>query len=177
MAKGFGKRPEQSGSDEILVSSMVASKTLKPAVQISWGKEQAQIPIDAARHHAYAVLEAIAAAELDACLMQWATQKLGVSPMEAGQILILFRQKRESGQIPSVTMNLGREHIRPDTARKRAEGLMMAAFGTEIEAFLVAFLIQDLDQSPEVADQIIQEFREMRGATTMWPETESDEPI
>lgn len=167
MAKGF--KPQSKPDDSIHVASMVASRTLTPAVSIQWGKQQAQLPSEQARHHAYAVLEAIAAAELDACLTRWAIEKIGLEPEQAVQILMLFRQKRETNALPSVTMNLGNgEHIRPETAKQRAASLLDMAFGTEVEAFLVAFLIQDLHQSGEMADMLIQEFREMRGAITLW---------
>jgi hypothetical protein len=169
MVKGFG----QSKKDAIRVESMVASRTITPAVQISWGKNKTQLDMEQARHHAMAVLEAAAAAELDACLMQWAIQKLKLHPQEAGQILLLFRKKRESEQLPSVTINLGDEHIRPDTAKQQARFMLDIAFTTEIEAFLVSFLIQDLQQPGETADLLIQEFREMRGVTTLWPQEES----
>lgn len=172
MAKGFGKR--KGKSDEIFVESMVAARTLTPAVQITWGNECARLPADVARHHAFCVLGALAAAEIDACLMQWATQKLQLSPAEAAQLLMTFRQKRETDGIPSCTLNLGDEHIRPDTARRRAEILMNAAFGVEIEAFLAMFLIRELNQSAEIADVLIQEFREMRGAQTMWSDEDGD---
>lgn len=166
MSKGFQFKPDE----HLLVESMVASRTFNPAVKISWGKKEAQMSLTQARHHAYAVLESAAAAELDACLVRWATAKLSLSPREAGQILMVFRQKRESGQLPSVTMNIDGEPVRPETAKQGAIALMDAAFGTEIEAFLVMFLMQDLGQSPEMADQLIQEFREMRGVTTAWPD-------
>ncbi|MBE9178747.1 hypothetical protein IQ268_09260 [Oculatella sp. LEGE 06141] len=173
MAKGFGK-PQPSDDDGIWVESMVASRALTPAVSIRWGKQQANLDPEEARHHAHAVLEAIAAAELDACLMQWAIQKLGLEIQEAGQILILFRQKRNTSTIPSVTMNIDGDHLRPETVRQYATQMMDAAFGAEIEAFLAAFLLQELKQSGEIADELIQEFREMRGVTTLWTEEEGD---
>lgn len=168
MGKGFGNRGK-SEANEISVVSMVASRTLTPAVKITWGKEEGLFDPATARHHAYSVLEAIAAAELDACLMQWAVERMKLEPPEAAQILMLFREKRESGELPSVTMNMGNgEHIRPETAKRRGINLFDAAFATEIEAFLVAFLLQELEQSAEVADALVQEFREMRGVQTAW---------
>jgi hypothetical protein len=175
MAKGKGFQKNNNADDDaIWVESMVASRTLTPAVKMKWGQQEGLFDPETARQHAYAVLEAISAAELDACLMRWAIDKLKASPEHAAQIVILFRQKRESGALPSVTLNLGKgEHLRPDTVKQRATQLFDSAFGTEVEAFLMAFLLQDLEQSPEVAGQILMEFREMRGAKTMWPEEES----
>ena len=174
MTKGFGKEPDKE--EEIVVESMVASRSLTPAVLLTWGKQQAQLDPATARHHAFSVLVAIAAAELDACLMQWAVKNLEATPYEAAQLLMVFRQKRESEPgVPSVTINIGQgEHIRPDTARLQAEQLMYMAFAVEAEAFLAAFLLEDLEQTPEIVDQLIQEFRAMRGAVTMWPDEETD---
>ncbi len=163
--KGSASKPDD---DAIWVESLVRSRTLTPAVNIKWGKQLAQFSPEQARHHAYAVLQAIAAAELDACLMQWATQKLGLGSDDAVKLMMIFRERRNA-PTPSVTINMGNgEHIRPETAKRRAIDLFNAAFGTEVEAFLVAFLIEGLNRTPQVADQIIQEFREMRGAITAW---------
>lgn len=176
--KGFGTpRASLPDDDAIYVQSMVRSRDLIPAVEIKWGEQHATLDSEQARHHAYATLEAIAAAELDACLMRWAIQKIGLTPQEAARILMLFRQKRDDNALPSVTMSMGNgEHLRPDTVKQRATQLFDAAFGVEIEAFLVEFLTQNLGRSADVADQIIQEFRAMRGLTTVWPEEgQSDE--
>jgi len=173
MTKGFGKEPDKE--EEIVVESMVASRSLTPAVLLTWGKQQAQLDPATARHHAFSVLVAIAAAELDACLMQWAVKNLEATPYQAAQLLMLFRHRRESNSgVPSVTINIGGEHIRPDTARLQSEQLMYMAFAVEAEALLAAFLLEDLEQTPEIVDQLIQEFRAMRGAVTMWPDEETD---
>lgn len=167
MAKGFAKN---SSEDDIWVESQVNSRNLQPAVVMKWGKNTTQLTPQQARHHAYSILSAIAAAELDSCLIQWLVKKIGIKQEEAGVLLVEFRKKRRSNEIPSVTLNFDGEHIRPDTAREYATWMLDAAFGAEMEAFLVAFALQDLEQSPEFADQLIQEFREMRGVVTMWPE-------
>lgn len=172
MTKGFGKPLKDRN---IYVESMVRHSDFSPCVKLTWGDEAGIFDSAQARHHAYAVLEAIAAAELDACLVQWLTQKIGITQDEAGQVLLHFREKRETNAIPSVTLNIGGEHLRPDSAREYATWLMDAAFTTELEAFLVTFALQDLNQPAEFADQLIQEFREMRGATTMWAEDEDEE--
>jgi hypothetical protein len=162
-------------NNAIIVESQVSSRTLTPAVRMTWGKEAAQLGPVQARYHAFSVLEAIAAAEIDACLMQLAVKKLGSTPQDASQILMVFRQKRDNKAVPSTTINMGEgEHIRPDTARARAEQLMYTAFGVEAEAMLAVFLLEDLNQSPEVVDRIIQEFRDIRGAVTLWPSEQGD---
>ncbi|MBD2261411.1 hypothetical protein [Pseudanabaena sp. FACHB-2040] len=165
MAKGFGKEQQ---SDQIWVESLVKSRTLQPAINLKWGKQQAQLTPQEATHHALAVLEAAAAAELDSALMRWAVEVAGSSPVQGAQLLQLFRQQREAGQIPSCTMDLGDESIRPDTARERAKYLLMNAFNTEVEAFLLVFAIQDLGLAAEQADQMLQEFRALRGLQTDW---------
>ncbi|HEY9737515.1 MAG TPA: hypothetical protein V6D06_14575 [Trichocoleus sp.] len=165
MAKGFAKEQQP---DEILVESLVKSRTLEPAINIKWGKQQAQLTPQQAAAHALAVLEVVAAAELDSAVMRWAVEVAGAAPAEGAKLLQLFRQKRESSQIPSCTMNLGDESIRPDTARERAKYLLMNAANTEVEAFLMVFAMQDLSLTADQAAQMVEELRQMRGLQTDW---------
>jgi hypothetical protein len=158
----------------IFVESIVKLRSLDPAVNIKWGKNEGQLTPTKARQHAFGVLEAAASADLDAAVMRWATQKLNMSPKQAVQLLRLFRQKRETSQLPSCTMHIGDEHIRPDTARKRALFLLNNAFNTEIEAFLAVFILEDLERSPDVVDILIQEFRAIRGLQTDWNQEGGD---
>ena len=167
MAKGFGK------ANEILVESMVAARSLQPTVSLKWGKEHAQFTPREAMEHAFGIMEAAVAADLDACFFRWAMAAIDLEAPEAARVLQLFRQKRET-EPPSCTMHIGDEHIRPETARQRARMLLDAAFNTELEAFLAVFLLQDLNQSGEIVDMLIQEFRTMRSLTTMWNEEEGD---
>jgi len=165
MFKGFGKPKD----DSIWIESLVKSRSLEPAVNLRWGKKEAQLTSQEAIAHAFGILEAAAAAEIDSCFVRWAVETLNLSPTAAMQVLQVFRQKRETDSLPSCTMNLGNgEHIRPDTARNRAKYLLHNAFSIEMEAFLIMFIIQDLERSPEVADQIVQEFRAFRGLQTDW---------
>jgi hypothetical protein len=171
--KGFGVKQaalEPTPEEPIFIRSMVGSRSMAPSVVLKWGDRTAYFTPQEARNNAFALMKEAANADLDACLMRWARQKADVPPDEAAALVHLFRQKRETGAIPSCTMHLGDEHIRPDTARQRSKVLLDAAFYTEVEATLVAFLMQDLNLSGEDADQLIQEFREMRGAVTMWGE-------
>lgn len=169
------KRDRQSS--QITFTAMVAASDLRPLVQVAWGTEQGQLTPAQARDHAFAVLSAIAAAELDACLVQWAVQKLGVPFADAGKLLQLFREKREKGFHPQTTLNIDGERVTPDAAKQYASWLMDAAFQAEIESLIAVFLIDDLNQTPQAINQIIEEFREMRGATTLWPsKQEPDQP-
>ncbi|HEY9764588.1 MAG TPA: hypothetical protein V6D07_18820 [Trichocoleus sp.] len=171
--KGFGQQDRRSPKEPngIYVSSIVKSRDGEPAVHVMWGELQWQATPDQARAHAFGILEACASAEMDACVVKWATEKLGLTRKEAVQILAHFRQRRETGQTPSVTLNLGDEHIRPETARSRAYYLLANAFNAEMEAFLAALLLE-LDQPPDRVGAIVQEFREMRGLQTDWPTQE-----
>ena len=161
-------------NNAIIVESQVSSRTLTPAVRMTWGREAAQLDPVQARYHAFSVLEAIAAAEIDVCLMQFVVKKLGSTPLKASQRLMAFRQKRDNRAVPSTTITMvDGERISPDTARVRAELLMDMAFSAEADAMLQIFLLEDMKQSPEVVDQIVQEFRNLRGAANVWPSERS----
>lgn len=166
MAKGFAKPADNNA---LSVQSMVASRTLQPAVELRWGKQRCNLSLDEARSHAYGILEAIAASELDSCLMRWLIEKIGLEPEQAGQMLMVFREKRQNAKLPSITLNFDGEHLRPETARQYATEMISTAFGAEMEALMVMFALEELKETPEFADMMVQEFREMRGATTMWP--------
>ena len=115
------------------------------------------------------LLQAAAAAEMDACLVRWAMEKLDVSREDAGKLLLIFRSKRESGQIPSMTLNIDGDRMTPDEIKQAAGDMLSMAFHTEMEAFLVQLLVKDVGHSAEVANQMIQEFRKMMGLRTVWP--------
>lgn len=173
MFKGFGTPPEPSDDDSIWVESIVGSRELQPLVEIRWGKYSAQFTPAEAREHAYGILQAAAAAELDSALTKWANQKLGLSIPEAAGIRALLKEKRENNDMPSITLNLNGERLRPEMLKRHAEQLLEMAFHAEVESFLVLLLLEDLNQPAESIDYLIQEFREMLGLKTQWPkETE-----
>lgn len=168
--KGFGVQQAQEATPQepIFIRSMVGPHSMAPSVVLRWGDRTAYFTPAEARSNALAIMKEAAQAELDACLMRWAKQKLSMPSQQADQLVNFFQQKRQTESLPSCTMHIGDEHIRPDTARERAKTLLDAAFGTEVEAMLVMFLMQNLNLSAELAEQLIQEFREMRGAITLW---------
>lgn len=172
MAKGFGPQSEEEG---ISFASGVSARTGMPFIHMSWGKNKAQFTPTELREHAMGLMEAAAAAELDACLTTWAIQKLGMSDSEAATMLLLFREKRLKGKLPSMTLNIDGDHMRPNTVKQAAKDLLYMAFNTEVEGFLVSLMVEDIGQSAEAADKMIQEFREMRGLQTMWPESKMEE--
>jgi hypothetical protein len=122
-----------------------------------------------AMNQAMQIMETAIAAELDACIMKWATEKLGVGKEEALGILQYLAQKREAREVPSCTLNFDGERVRPDSVRAMAGQLLFNAHNAEVEAILAMLLVKELKQSGEVAAQIIQEFREMRGLEPMDP--------
>jgi hypothetical protein len=162
--KEFGK----SGDNTIWVGSIVPSRTMEPAVQMQWGGQRALLTPQQAREHAEAVLQSIAAAEIDSCIIRWATQRLGFSLHQAGQLVVMLRLKRDAAKIPSVTINLGGgNRVTPDEARKQASFLVDAAFGVEAEAVLAGFLLEELQQETEVVEMLMDEFRQVRGVETL----------
>lgn len=176
--KGFGlNNPDDRVDDDILVGSMVKSRTLEPAVVIQWADKKAQLSPAEARNHAFGILEAAVAAEIDSAIVRWGTNELQTGTERAVQLLGIFRHWREEGQIPSCTMNLGNgEHIRPKEARRRALNLLANAFNTEIEAMLCSFLLEELKLEPEYMSVAIEEFRKLRGLETDWSVLGTEEP-
>lgn len=160
-------RNRQFSNNIINVTSIVSAGSLEPLIRIDWGSNQGQFTPDQARDHAFAVLEATSAAELDACLIQWITRKLETPSSAAVKILQLFREKREIKFDHTVTININGERVTPEAARQHATWLLDAAFQADIESLLAAFLLEDVGQTPEAVNQIIEEFREMRGMKTM----------
>jgi hypothetical protein len=168
--KGFGKQAD----DDIQFSSIVSSKTGNPFVIMKWGKEEGKLTPQEAMAHGAAVMQTAMAAILDAQIVQWAMQKLDMPQEKAVMLLRLFRDKRETGKLPSLTLNIDGEHLRPETVKKMGCQFLEMAFMTEAEAFLAAFLLEDVGTDPSKVDVIIQEFREMRGAITLWSDSSLD---
>jgi hypothetical protein len=78
----------------IHVESMVASRDGMPFVVLKWGDERGQLTPDEAREHAHLILEAADAAESDAFIFKFVTEKIQI-PEQAAQILLEFRKFRD----------------------------------------------------------------------------------
>jgi hypothetical protein len=155
--------------EEIYVESMVKSRDKMPAVGIRWGKLSCQLTPEEARQHALGIIEAAIVAELDAAVFKWAMETLGQPPENAGKLLHYIRGVRESPEgIPSCTLNMGKESIRPATARGRGLHLIANAANTEMEASLVFILMRDMGLDGQAVAALIQELREIRGLSTDW---------
>lgn len=166
--QGFGKQ----ASDDIQFSSIVSGKTGDPFIIMTWGKEEGKLTPREAMAHAVAVMQVAAAAIIDAQLVQWAMSKLSMSQQQAVMLLRLFREKREKGRLPSLTLNMNGEHLRAETVKRMGCQYLEMAFMTEAEAFLAAFLLENIKTDTGKIDIIIQEFREMRGAITLWEDSQ-----
>ncbi len=179
MSKGFGKSPSservpRSEADRIDIDSMVALRNGEPYVRIQWGKNKTQMTVKEAMDHAAGIMQVAAAAMIDSQLVEWAKNRIGSSPEQAGQLLQHYRSKRLSTNLPSLTLNIDGEPMRPDAIRESAMQMIEMTFGGEAEAYLTVFLLEELGLEPNQVDQVIQEFREMRGATTLWATEEDD---
>lgn len=84
-----------SPRDEILVESLVSSRTRKGMVQISWGDNRAQLTAEQARRHALLILEAAEAARSDELVFSLLTQKLGLPDAQAVAVIGSMREMRE----------------------------------------------------------------------------------
>ena len=143
----------------IELQSLVSEDNFEPIIELRWGKQQTQLSTPEARKMAFSIFE-IAAAEIDAKLVKWAITKPRLSPSEAAGVLSEFRQMRESNLTINVVICLDNEHVTPSAGKLSALDMLMLVATSEVEAMLAHFLIEKLQRSPEVAEQIVNEFRE-----------------
>jgi len=92
-----------------------------------------------------------------------------MSREEAGGLLQIIRERFQSGDIPSCTLNMGEEHIRPDTAREHALFFLINAYGVEVEAILAKFFAVDLNLEAAQVSAILEDLRAARGVASMFP--------
>lgn len=171
MSKGFGKQPP---SDMINIASIVSHRTGEPKVVLKWGKEEGQLTPEEAIAHASRIIEVAAGATIDAQIVRWGSEKLGVERTQVSALLQSFRKWRE-GVLPSMTLNIEGESLRPDTLRGSAFQMLEMVAISEAEVFLIDFLRREIDLEMEAIDGLIQEFRESRGAETLWSKSEEGE--
>lgn len=157
--KGFGFKPK---ARTIQVKAMVADKDGKPLVRMEWGKESGSLTPDEARAHALGILEEAAAAEVDAVMVKWMNQELGMDIVEAAMMRRLFRNQRESSTV-SCTLNIDGDRMTPDEVRQCAMEMLFMAFNTEMEAFLAKFLLENVGIDEGRMNAVIEVLREMRG--------------
>lgn len=176
MSEGY---TQEADSYQIRIETMVGSRTGEPSVVLKWAKEEGYLTPAQARAHAQSIMEAATAAEFDGCLVRFARENLAMPDCEVVDMLRTYRQRRDADTIhpmPASNIHLPNgEILRPDMARDRAYSLMRAAFSAEAESFLSAFLMRESRLSAKDADWLVQKFREMRGAVTVWPD-QSDQP-
>jgi len=83
-------------SDTINISSVVSSRDYRPFVQLKWGQEGCQMTPAEAREHAYGILAAANAADMDAILVLFLKEKVGLKEgADIGAILNDFRLFRD----------------------------------------------------------------------------------
>lgn len=160
MAKGFG---QQQQSEEILIESMVSARNGAPLVSLKWGKESGALTPQEARQHAFSILEAAAAAEMDAVVFKWAQQTLSMEPSQAAFLRRMMKDDRAAGNLPSCTLNFDGDRMTPDEVRRCALDMLFMAFNTELEAFLSRFLLEQVGINEQELNAVIEELRVMRG--------------
>lgn len=144
----------------IKLQSLVSDDNFDSIVELRWGKQQTQLSTSEARKLAFSIFEVAAEAEIDAKIVKWAITRLGLSPSEAAGLLSEFRQMRESNLTINVVICLDNERVTPSAGKLSALDMLMLVATSEVEAMLAHFLIEKLQRSPEVAEQIVNEFRE-----------------
>ena len=99
-------------SDLIDVTSLIASRDLRPFVSIRWGQMACQLTPEEARQHAYGILEAAEAAESDSIMIRFLQEKVGLEKADLSQILQEFRIFR--GQKFTVKEGMSRTSLQPE---------------------------------------------------------------
>lgn len=160
MARGFAKKQTLS---DISVDSMVSANSGLPMVKLEWGKESGLLTPEEARAHALGIFEAAASAQIDAVVVKWANQELGMDLAQSAHLRRLFRERRETGQMPSCTLNFDGDRLTPDEVRRCALDMLFMAFNTEMEAFLGQFLIDEVGSDEAQVNVVIEALRKMQG--------------
>jgi hypothetical protein len=88
------EQPDQPEEVHISVSSMVASKTGKPTVQLVLHNEITQMGVNNAIALAHRLVEAASAAMADAFLITFLGERVQLSREQAGEVLVDFRDYR-----------------------------------------------------------------------------------
>lgn len=157
-----------SRSNDYLGINAGMTKDMMPAIQLTWGKLKTTLPPEKVREHAISLMEAAACAEMDAAILRWAGSVLGLPPEQGIAFVAAIQKARETGEIPSCTLNLGDESITPDQARARAAYLLANSFIAESEAVLSVILLDGLGFDAERLSLVIEDLRKIRGLKTDW---------
>jgi hypothetical protein len=84
-----------AGESTIQIMGQVNATNLSPGVQMAWEGRVVQWTPEEAIRHAFNILEVTVAAEGDAFLMQFVTERIGAEREKAAQLLMDFRRWRE----------------------------------------------------------------------------------
>lgn len=91
---GKTPEPEQFDGGVIWVESILSHRDGQPKINLRWGNQMAQMTPDEAREHAHGIVRCADAAESDAFLFKFFSDKIGANAAMAGQILVEFRAFR-----------------------------------------------------------------------------------
>ena len=164
MEKGFWQKKKERLS--ISVQSIICSRTGEPLVLLEWGKESGAVKPDVARAYALSILGAAAAAEADAVVVRWADKELGMASEKVESLRGLFRKQRETGKLPNATIDFDGDHLTPNEVRECALEMLFVAFSSEMEAFLAAFLIEQVGSDEAQVNLVISQLRKMQHLET-----------
>lgn len=92
-----GKVPEERMGtvSTIWMESIVSSKTGEGKVNLRWGNLSAQMSVQEARDHAFAILETAEAAQTDAFLAEYFMGEKNLRPEKVMKLIGRFRHYRE----------------------------------------------------------------------------------
>ncbi len=95
LAKQTSRNREADGHMDIHCQSIVAGRDYSPVIQIEWGEKMGQLSPGETRDFAERLRRTADAAESDAFVFQFMTEKVSLDANRAAQVLYDFREFRE----------------------------------------------------------------------------------
>jgi hypothetical protein len=167
MAKGkgfWGKKNEDQ--NKISVESIVRGDSLEPIVVIKWGKEGGYLAPEEARSLALTILGASCAAKSDSAVVKFFSSIDGFGVGGAA----LFRKMLREFRVQNRDQNLSRirmvidpdeEPIPIQEVTGQALYMLEMAVMSEVEAFLVEYLKQEVNMDEYMINRVIGELRDI----------------
>jgi|GEM_PF-5636781 hypothetical protein len=163
--KGFWGRKDKD-QNKISVESIVRGDSLEPIVVIKWGKEGGYLAPEEARSLALTILGASCAAKSDSAVVKFFSSIDGFGVGGAA----LFRKMLREFRVQNRDQNLSgiRMVIDPDEepipiqeVTGQALYMLEMAVMSEVEAFLVEYLKQEVNMDEYMINRVIGELRDI----------------
>jgi len=161
-----GCSPAPKDDEEVSKNFHISSgvrRDYSATIRLQWNKEVGLITTEEAEGVGQDLISAAIAAKFDSALVRWAAEILQCEVSAAIALLDEIRKLRSEGNIPSTTLNLDGEHVRPQRVREMALSLLFNAFNAEQEALFAKILIDRMNMPAEAINVCIADLRRLRG--------------